>query len=157
MRLVPHAVALATVFAAGALAGCGGSVADADNRERARPTTPPSSPFCDAAQARSDAIRPLNRLVARGSAPPAELSSTVETVRRSGNHLLVVAPSDIRADVERSVQAVNLQLDALLASGGDVDALSRDPALNSPEAAAASERVTAYVNRNCGAGGTSAR
>jgi hypothetical protein len=79
----------------------------------------------------------------------------VETVRRAGADLLQVAPAEIRGDVEQTVDAVDVQLGALLANGGDGRAISRDPAvaarLNSPELAASSERLTSYVTRTCGA------
>jgi hypothetical protein len=152
MRLVLRGAVIAAALAT--LTSCGGSVADADDREPTRPTRAPVSPFCAAAQANSEAIRPLNSLVARGSVPPAELANTVEAVRRTGSDLISASPPGVRPDVERTVQAVNLQLDALLAAGGDAAAATTDPALvaqlESPELAAAGERYRSYVVRNCG-------
>jgi hypothetical protein len=75
--------------------------------------------------------------------------------------MVFAAPADIRADVERTVQALELQLDVLVANGGDQTALSRDTELvnrlNSPEFAGAGERVRAYVERNCATGAPSTR
>lgn len=156
MRLVPLGATAA--LACTVLAGCGGSVADADRAEQTRTAPAPPSPFCAAAQANSDAIRPLNALATGRSARPAELSSTVDTVRRTGSDLLLAAPTDIQPDVERTVQAINLQLDALLANGGDAGAVARDPnivaQLGAPELTAANDRYRQYVARNCGPGGT---
>jgi hypothetical protein len=154
MSLFVRAAAFVGALATGAaVVGCGGSVADADRRDPVRTTPPPPSPFCAAAQANLDAIRPLNGLVARGSVPPDELDRTVTAVRRAGTDMLDTAPGEIRPDVERTVQAVNLQLDALVANGGDAAALSRDPQLasrlNSPEFAGAADRVRSYVARTC--------
>ncbi len=155
MGLAARAATLFAALAAGVLAvGCGGSVVDADAPARTGEPARPASPFCAAARANSDAIRPLNGLVARGGAPPAELSSTVDAVRRAGADLLVTAPGEIRSDVERTVQAVDLQLDALIANGGNSVALRNDPALaarlGAPELVAAAERVSAYVTSTCG-------
>jgi hypothetical protein len=142
------------------LLGCGGgSVADADAPDPTRRAPAPPSPFCAAAQANLEAIRPLNGLVAQGRVPPDQLASTVAAVRRAGQDMVFAAPSDIRADVERTVEALDMQLDVLVASGGDQAALTRDTELvnrlNSPEFAGAGERVRAYVERNCIAGATS--
>jgi hypothetical protein len=160
MGLVSRGAAMAAALTAGALTACGGSLADADAPGPTRSAAAPASPFCAAAQANSDALGPLSTLVSRGDAPPAALSSTAETVRRAGNDLLAAAPGEIRTDVERAVQAVNLQLDALLANGGDRTAMARDPdlaaRLDSPELAAAIERYRSYVVRTCG-GGTARR
>jgi hypothetical protein len=155
--------ALAAALVAGAFAAaCGGSVADSDRRQPVRTEPAPTDPFCVAAQANVDAIRPLNSLLAtRGGAPPEELSNTIDAVRRAGDAMLTAAPAEIRADVERTVQAVDLQLDALLASGGDAAAVTDDPALtdrlSSPEFAGAGERVRSYVDSNCGTGDAAGR
>jgi hypothetical protein len=154
MGLITRATAFAGALATGAvLVGCGGSVADADRREPVRATPPPATPFCAAAQANLDAIRPLNGLVARGDVPQDELADTVAAVRSAGAEMVNTAPNEIRADVERTVQALNLQLDVLLANGGDTAALNRDPQLtarlNSAEFAGAGDRVRSYVDRNC--------
>lgn len=147
------ACALLTVLTA-----CGGSVADTDNRgsRTDREPTPTQSPFCAASAANSEALAPLNTLVTRGGpVDRAELSRAVETVRRAGADLALAAPGDVRGDVQLTVDAVDVQLDALLANGGDGRAISDDPAvaerLRSPELTAATERLTAYVTRTCGA------
>ena len=159
MSPIPRICALAALAV---LTGCGSSVADADSPDPRRSTTAaPSSSFCAAAQANLQAIRPLNGLVARGQVPPDELADTVASVRRAGADMALSAPQDIRVDVERTVQALDLQLDALVESGGDAAALTRDPQLiarlNSPEFAGASERVRTYVERTCTAGSATRR
>jgi hypothetical protein len=146
-----------------ALLGCGGSVADADGPDPTRRAPAPQNPFCAAAQANLEAIRPLNGLVAQGNVPRDQLATTVAAVRRAGQDMVFAAPDDIRSDVERTVQALDMQLDVLVANGGDQTALSRDTELakrlNSPEFTGAGERVRAYVERNCtqGTGGTTRR
>ena len=162
MGLISRAGALAALaLVIGAvLLGCGGgSVADADAPDPTRRAPAPPSPFCAAAQANLEAIRPLNGLVAQGQVPPDQLASTVAAVRRAGQDMVFAAPDDVRADVERTVQALNMQLDVLVASGGDQAALTRDTELvnrlNSPEFSGAGERVRAYVERNCTTGATS--
>jgi hypothetical protein len=156
MGLVSRGTTLAAALVTCAItAGCGGSVADADAREPTRPATPVTSPFCLAAQANVAAIRPLSALITHGGAAPEELSNTVDAVRSAGSAMLDAAPDEIRPDVERTVQAADLQLDALLANGGDGAAVARDPQLNarlgSAEFTGARERVQAYVDNNCGA------
>jgi hypothetical protein len=164
MGLISRAGASAAlvVTIGGMLLGCGGSsVADADAPDPTRRAPAPPSPFCAAAQANLEAIRPLNGLVAQGQVPRDQLASTVAAVRRAGQDMVFAAPDDIRTDVERTVQALGLQLDVLVANGGDQSALSRDSELvnrlNSPEFAGAGERVRAYVERNCTAGVAGAR
>jgi hypothetical protein len=163
MGLISRAGALAALVVTfgGALLGCGGSVADADAPDPTRRAPAPPSPFCAAAQANLEAIRPLNGLVAQGQVSREELTSTAAAVRRAGQDMVFAAPNDIRNDVERTVEALDMQLDVLVASGGDQTALSRDTELverlNSPEFAGAGERVRAYVERNCIAGATSTR
>ena len=53
----------------------------------------------------------------------------------------------------RGPQAVNLQLDVLVANGGDVAAVARDPELaarlSAPDLAGAGERYRSYVSRTC--------
>jgi uncharacterized protein (DUF1499 family) len=154
MGLITRATAFAGALAAGAvLVGCGGSVADADRRDPVRTTPPPATPFCAAAQANLEAIRPLNGLLARPNVSQDELADTVTAVRSAGAEMVNTAPNEIRADVERTVQALDLQLDVLLANGGDTAALSRDPELtarlNSPEFAGAGDRVRSYIDRTC--------
>jgi hypothetical protein len=155
MDLVSRGTTLAAALLACAIAaGCGGSVADADARGSTRSAAPVRSPFCIAAQTNVAAIRPLSALVTRGGATPEELSNTVDAVRRAGSAMLDAAPDEIRPDVERTVQATDLQLDALLGNGGDGAAVARDPQLNarlgSAEFTDARERVQAYVDSNCG-------
>ncbi len=158
MSLAVRGAPLAALIALVLLTGCGGSVADSD-APAARPTrdapTASADPFCEASRANADAIGPLNALVSTGSPDRQELARAVDAVRRAGADLLQVAPPEIRGDVEQTVDAVDVQLDALLANGGDGRAIGRDPAvasrLNSPELAAASERLTSYVTRTCGA------
>jgi hypothetical protein len=151
---VSRAAWSAAALVLGALAaGCGGSVADTDAPLRNRTSSPPPSPFCAAVRANSDAIRPLNDLT-RNGIPAKNLAATIDAVRFTGADLVNTAPADLRADVQRTVEAVNLQLDALVAAGGNAGATARDPAvtarLNAPELAAASKRVGSYVAQNCG-------
>ena len=135
------------------VAGCGGSVADADAPIRTRANTASSGPFCSAVQANADAIRPLNDL-ARTGAPARDLAMTIDAVRVTGTGLINTAPAGLGADVQRTVDSVNMQLDALIAAGGNAATAGRDPdlaaRLRSPELAAASRRVGAYVTQNCG-------
>lgn len=156
MGLVSRATMLASMLVACAItAGCGGSVADADDREPTRVAPPASSPFCVAAQQNVAAVRPLSALITRGGSSPEELRNTVDAVRRAGTAMLNAAPDVIHDDVRLTVNSMGLQLDALLANGGNGAAVARDPQLNarlaSPELAAARERVQGYVNENCGA------
>lgn len=157
MRVAWSAAALVL----GALAaGCGGSVADTDAPLRNRTNTPPPSPFCSAVRANSDAIRPLNDL-ARTGIPAENLDATIDAVRFTGADLVNAAPADLRGDVQRTVEAVNLQLDALVAAGGNAAAAVRDPAvtarLNAPELATASRRVGSYITQSCGPAVSTAR
>jgi hypothetical protein len=148
--------ALLAVALGALLAGCGGSVADADSRGAAPATTraapAQAGPFCAAVQANTDAIRPLNTL---GTTPlPAErLTATVEAARMSGATLLSAAPDDIRPDVQRTVEALNVELNALVAAGGNPAAAARDPQVTaqrgSAEVTAAGRRVASYIDRNC--------
>jgi hypothetical protein len=156
MGLVPRATKLAATLVAGVItAGCGGSVADADGREPTRSAPPAASPFCIAAQANVAAVRPLSALITRGGGSAEELTKTVDGVRRAGTAMRDAAPDEIRDDVELTVDSMGLQLDALLANGGNGAAVARDPQLSarlgSPELAAARERLQTYVNENCGA------
>jgi hypothetical protein len=153
MGLLVRVAAVAGALVAGAvIAGCGSSVADADRRDPVS-TTPPPTPFCAAAQANLESLRPLNGFLAQGSVPPNELDDTVDAVRRAGAQMVTAAPNEIRTDVELTVQALDLQLDALVASGGDPAAVTRDPQLtarlNSPEFTGARARVRAYMERMC--------
>jgi len=143
----------------GALSGCGlgGSVADSDARSAGADTerrAPVEAPFCAAARANSDTITPLNRLVAGDGVDREELVRAVDAVRRSGLDLVTAAPPEIRDDVQQTVDAVDMQLDVLLANGGDGRAVGSDPELSarldSAELAAASEKVSAYLTRSCG-------
>lgn len=163
MGLIPRSGATAALVATigAVLLGCGSSVADADAPDPARTAPAPPSPFCAAAQSNLEAIRPLNGLVAQGEVPRDQLVNTVAAVRRAGQDMVFAAPDDIRTDVERTVQALDMQLDVLVASGGDQTALSRDTELvnrlNSPEFTVAGERVRTYVERNCTAGAAGTR
>jgi hypothetical protein len=163
MGLIPRSGATAALIATigAVLLGCGSSVADADARDPTRTAPAPPSPFCSAAQANLEAIRPLNGLVAQGQVPRDQLANTVAAVRRAGQDMVFAAPDDIRTDVERTVQALDMQLDVLVANGGDQTALSRDAELvnrlNSPEFTGAGERVRTYVERNCTAGAAGTR
>lgn len=136
-----------------ALAGCGGSVADADRVQPTRAAPAPPSPFCAALEATSAATAPLN---GRTGVPPEELSNTVDAVRAANDELVEAAPAELRADVERYVAALDLQLDALLANGGDTAALATDAALasavNTPENVEANQRVQDYVRSTCSPG-----
>ena len=78
----------------------------------------PLTPFCAAAQHNADALRPLNGFAQRGSVPPDQLERTVDAVRNSGIELIASAPSDIRADVQIVVDALDAQLDALERANG---------------------------------------
>lgn len=156
MGLVLRATMLAAMLGACAITvGCGGSVADADDREPTRAAAPVSSPFCVAARQNVAAVRPLSALITRGGSSPEELTNTIDGVRRAGAAMLNAAPVEIHDDAQLTVNSIGLQLDALLANGGNGAAVARDPQLNarlaSPELTAARERVQAYVNENCGA------
>lgn len=130
--------------------GCGGSVADADGIAPTRAPAAPPPPFCAALQATTAATAPLD---GRTGVPAEELSNTVDAVREANEELVETAPDELRADVQRFVAALDLQLDALLANGGDVPALQTDTelaaAVNTPENVAAHQRVQAYVARTC--------
>jgi hypothetical protein len=140
------------------LAGCGGSVADADSRSAAPPTTravsAEAAPFCAAVRANSDALRPLTTLSLRTPVAADQLTAAVQAARLSGTVLLDAAPGAIRTDVQRTVEALNSELNALLAAGGDAQAVARDPQVraqvDSPEVTEAGARVARYVNQNCG-------
>ena len=144
--------AMSAVLLLGASA-CGGSVTDADRPIPATPTATALTPFCAAAKDNADALRPLNGFAQRGSVPPDQLQSTVDAVRHSGIALIAAAPSDIRPDVQIVVDALDAQLDALVRAKGDIAAVARDPAASATAAAtgaaAASQRVSAYITRTC--------
>jgi hypothetical protein len=135
------------------VAACGSSVADTDRPLPASPTAGALSPFCAAAQDNADALRPLNGFAQRGTVPPDQLERTVDAVRHSGIELLAAAPSDIRADVQIVVDALDAQLDALVRANGDIAAVSRDPMASATAAAtgaaAAAQQVSAYITRTC--------
>lgn len=132
--------------------GCGGSVADADSPLPTRSAPVTQSVFCQAVQANNEALRPLNAVPPRGSVKAEDLRVTADAVRRSGTDLISVSPSDIRKDVQRYVDTMNLQIDALVAAGGSAAALSPELAarINSPESLSANQRVQAYVTKACG-------
>lgn len=155
--------ALAGAAVAALLSACGGSVADADSRGSALPTTravsAEATPFCAAVQANADAIRPLTGLSLRTPVAADQLTAAVQAARLSGTVLLDSAPSAIRGDVQRTVDTLDTELNALLAAGGDAQAVARDPQVaaqvNSPEVTAAGQRVATYVNQNCVGRGSS--
>ena len=145
--------AMSAVLLLGASA-CGGSVADTDRPIPSTPTATALTPFCAAAKDNADALRPLNGFAQRGgSVPPDQLQGTVDAVRHSGIALIAAAPSDIRPDVQIVVDALDAQLDALVRAKGDIAAVERDPAASATAtasgAAAASQRVSAYITRTC--------
>ena len=147
---------LGAVVLGALLAGCGGSVADADTRSGApatRAVSVGSGGFCAAVRANTDALRPLNTLSLRSPVAADQLTAAVQAARQSGTVLLDAAPTEIRPDVERTVEALDIELDALLAAGGDTAAAARDSRVsaqvNSPEVTAAGRRVATWVNQNC--------
>jgi hypothetical protein len=149
---------VALVVVALLVAGCGGSLADADSPASPRPDRTPPGDFCSAVLAGTRAAQPLTTLLDRGGTVPRdELATAAEAVRSAYANVLATAPGEIRADVERSVSAVGLQLDALESAGGDTAAVTRDAGLRSrltsPEYAEAAERVRSYVGEHCGATG----
>jgi hypothetical protein len=150
--MTPGAVA---VLGALLLGGCGGSLADTDAPAPARPDRAQPGDFCGAVLAGSRAAQPLAALLTRGgTVSRAELDTAAEAVRSAYADVLATAPGEVRADVERSVAAVNLQLDALEAAGGDTAAVARDAELRSrlaaPEYTEAADRVRDYVSEHCG-------
>ncbi|WP_296370673.1 hypothetical protein [Pseudonocardia sp.] len=143
------------------LGGCGGSVADADTARPApttRPVSPQAAPFCAAVQANADAIRPLNGLSLSGplNAAGDGLTAAVTRARLSGVALVNAAPDQLRDDVQRVVNALDVELNALVAAGGDAARAARDPAVtaanSTPEVIGAGQRVSTYVQQNCQAG-----
>jgi hypothetical protein len=152
-RLLATVSALLFTWLLLGVAACGSSVADADRPAPSTSTTTALTPFCAAARDNADALRPLNGFAQRGSVPPDQLQSTVDAVRHSGIALIAAAPSEIRADVQIVVDALDAQLDALVRAKGDIAAVARDPAASATAAAtgaaAASQRVSAYITRTC--------
>ena len=149
---------VALVAAALLLAGCGGSLADADTPAPPRPDRTPPGDFCSAVLAGTRAAQPLATLLTRGGTVPRDqLTSAAEAVRSAYAEVLATAPGEIRADVERTVTAVDLQLDALEAADGDTAVVARDEELRStltaPEYAQAAERVREYIGEHCGVDG----
>jgi hypothetical protein len=153
MSLVSRAAAPVAAALLALCTACGGSLADTDLAPRTTPPPPPMSPFCAALQANSSSIQQLSLLTGSGVVPPGELAATVEAIRRSGNDLTANAPDALRADVQQTVDTINLQLDVLVKAGGDRAALANDPrvreAVNSPEVNAARQRVGQYASRTC--------
>lgn len=150
-RRVGHLVGSAALL--GVLAGCGSSVADADAPPQAEPQSVAQGPFCAAARDNAVALRPLNGSTARATVPPAELQHTVDAVRNSGIELLAAAPSELRSDVKTVVDALDVQLDALVRVNGDLAAVARDPeasaSVSSSGAVAAAQRVNTYISQTC--------
>jgi hypothetical protein len=158
-QVLPARASAAVLWCAALLlTGCGGSVADADEPRPARTERVAPSPFCAAARASSDAVRPLDAVVA-GRGGGAALGPVVEAVRRTNATLVETAPADVRADVETIVRVVSRQLDALVAGGGDASALRTDPELaalaSAPATAAAQSRYADYVRTTCRIGDAS--
>jgi hypothetical protein len=140
------------------LTGCGGSLADTDAPAPARADRTPPGDFCGAVLTGTRAAQPLAALITRGGTVPRDqLDTAAEAVRSAYADVLATAPGEVRADVERSVAAVNMQLDALEAAGGDTAAVARDAQLRSrlttPEYTEAAARVRSYVGEHCGIDG----
>ncbi len=149
---------VALVAAALLLAGCGGSLADADTPAPPRPDRTRPGDFCSAVLAGTRAAQPLATLLTRGGTVPRDqLTTAAEAVRSAYAEVLATAPGEIRADVERTVTAVDLQLDALEAADGDTAVVARDEelrnTLTAPEYAQAAERVREYIGEHCGVDG----
>ncbi|MBL8927336.1 MAG: hypothetical protein JNM77_14020 [Pseudonocardia sp.] len=146
---------VALVATALLLAGCGGSLADTDAPMPPRPDRTRPGDFCGAVLAGTRAAQPLAALLTRGgTVPPDQLTTAAEAVRSAYAEVLATAPGEIRADVERSVAAVGLQLDALEAANGDTAAVVGDAELRSrltaPEYVQATEQVRDYIGKHCG-------
>jgi hypothetical protein len=157
-RVSMHRPVVALAVAAVLLTGCGGSLADADAPAPGRADRTPPGDFCGAVLAGTRAAQPLAALLTRGGTVARdELDTAAEAVRSAYADVLATAPGEVRADVERSVAAVNLQLDALEAAGGDTTAVTRDAQLRSrltaPEYTEAAARVRSYVGEHCGIDG----
>ena len=157
-RVSMHRPVVALAVAALLLTGCGGSLADADAPAPGRADRTPPGDFCGAVLAGTRAAQPLAALLTRGGTVARdELDTAAEAVRSAYADVLATAPGEVRADVERSVAAVNLQLDALEAAGGDTTAVARDAQLRSrltaPEYTEAAARVRSYVGEHCGIDG----
>ena len=146
---------VALLAAALLLAGCGGSLADADTPAPPRPDRTRPGDFCSAVLAGTRAAQPLATLLTRGGTVPRDqLTTAAEAVRSAYAEVLATAPGEIRADVERSVAAVDLQLDALEAADGDTAAVAGNAELRSrltaPEYVQAAEQVRDYIGEHCG-------
>src|SRR5688572_26841614 len=112
-RVSTHRPVMALAVAALLLTGCGGSLADTDAPAPARPDRTPPGDFCGAVLAGTRAAQPLAALITRGGTVPRDqLDTAAEAMRSAYADVLATAPGEVRADVERSVEAVNLQLDA---------------------------------------------
>ena len=154
-RTSPAPVVAAILAAAFLLAGCGGSLADADTPAPPRPDRTRPGDFCGAVLAGTRAAQPLAALLTRGGTVPRDqLTTATETVRSAYAEVLATAPGEIRADVERSVAAVDLQLDALEAADGDTAAVADNAELRgrltAPEYVQAAEQVRNYIGEHCG-------
>ena len=154
-RTSPAPVVAAILAAAFLLAGCGGSLADADTPAPPRPDRTRPGDFCGAVLAGTRAAQPLAALLTRGGTVPRDqLTTAAETVRSAYAEVLATAPGEIRADVERSVAAVDLQLDALEAADGDTAAVADNAELRgrltAPEYVQAAEQVRNYIGEHCG-------
>jgi hypothetical protein len=141
--------ALLAATAVALLAGCGTSVADADVAAATTSPTSVPSPFCAAARAHADALRPLALLAQRGDARPGELAAVVAAVRSADADLVTSAPGDALGLVQHYVDLLNTQIDALVRAGGD----GSDPAVTaasaSRDAQDTAQQVTSYIMRRC--------
>ena len=151
-RVSPVATLLAVALLVG---GCGGSLADTDTPAPPRQDRSRPGDFCGAVLAGTRAAQPLVALVNRGGTVPRDqLTSAADAVRSAYADVLAAAPGEIRADVERAVSAVDMQLDALEAAGGDTAVVARDTGLRSrltaSEYTEAADRVRGYVCEHCG-------
>ncbi|MFP5021960.1 hypothetical protein [Pseudonocardia phyllosphaerae] len=144
---------LAALVLAGALTGCGDSLATRpSSTPHASPTTSRSqTPFCEALQRSREAARPVNELgVSRQKSDTGEV---VTDVRSANQQVLLLAPQEIRPDVQRANEVVELQLRVLERTEGDTLALSRDPDVSrersDPQNVEASQRIQDYSRRMC--------
>jgi len=141
--------ALLAAAAAVLLAGCGTSVADAD--VAAAPTSPAvaPTPFCTAARAHADALRPLALLAQRGGATPDQLASAVAAVHNADVDLVATAPRDQVGLVQHYVELLNAQIDALVRAGGNASDPAVSAASDSRDAKDTAQQVTTYILRRC--------
>ncbi|WP_232665414.1 hypothetical protein [Pseudonocardia sp. TRM90224] len=151
----PAPLVVAVLGAGVLVAACGGSVADTDRPAGQQRNQPPPTPFCAAAAANSDTLEPMIAFVNGGPAPQ-RLDDLVDELRRTGSEMTITSPEELRGDVQRLIDIQNLQLDAIVAAGGDARALQSNVDLRAkvtaPEMSVARQRVSGYVTANCGIG-----